>query len=61
MQWIIALTLLIFITHIVLLSITWVKRARQMKYTIDHLRCQREFIKEFSKKINYKNYQAQEV
>jgi hypothetical protein len=61
MRWVIALTLLIFITHIVLLSITWVKRARQMKYTIDHLRCQREFIKEFSKKINYKNYQAQEV
>lgn len=42
MRWVMAVTLLFLAIHVVVLSVTWAKRARQMKCTIDHLRTQRE-------------------
>jgi RNA polymerase sigma factor (sigma-70 family) len=43
LRWIMVATLLLLIIHVVVLSITWMKRARQLKFTINHLRSQREF------------------
>ena len=45
MRWLMAATVLLLTIHVVVLSVTWAKRARQMKCTIDHLRTQREFKK----------------
>lgn len=43
--WVLTSATLLFIVHITLLSKTWTKRIRLMKYTIDHFRSQREFYK----------------
>jgi RNA polymerase sigma factor (sigma-70 family) len=45
MRWIMAGALLLLAIHVVVLSLTWAKRVRQLKYTIDHLRTQREIKK----------------
>ena len=47
MRWVMAATLLFLAIHVVVLSVTWAKRARQMKSTIDHLRAQREIRKSY--------------
>lgn len=41
--WTLALTILLFAAHIAFLSTAWTKRIRQMKFTIDHLRIQKEY------------------
>lgn len=41
--WTLAIAILLFTAHIALLSITWLKKIRQMKFTIDHLRIQKEY------------------
>jgi RNA polymerase sigma factor (sigma-70 family) len=43
LRWIMLAILLLLVIHVVMLTVTWTKRARQLKFTINHLRSQREF------------------
>ncbi|OQP62241.1 sigma factor-like helix-turn-helix DNA-binding protein [Niastella populi] len=47
MRWVMGAALLFLAIHVVALSVTWAKRARQMKCTINHLRAQREIRKSY--------------